>query len=97
MHRLDSAALSARAPSEHADGLPTGRRRWLFSTHKKDIGTRCLLFSLAMFLLGGVLALTCRAELLQAGVQPLDPGLFKRLTTMHGPPRLDRSRARVAP
>ena len=59
------------------------------ATNHKDIGTLYLFFSFAMFLTGGVLALTIRAELFQPGLQIVrpeffNPELFNSFTTMHG-------------
>jgi cytochrome c oxidase subunit 1 len=56
----------------------------VFATNHKDIGTLYMLFSLAMLMIGGVLALLIRAELFQPGLQFVNPELFNSLTTMHG-------------
>jgi cytochrome c oxidase subunit I len=69
------------AGHEHA---PHGWRRWIYATNHKDIGTLYLLFSLTMFMVGGVLALLIRAELFQPGLQIVNPELFNQFTTMHG-------------
>ncbi|MCX7222048.1 MAG: cbb3-type cytochrome c oxidase subunit I, partial [Burkholderiales bacterium] len=61
-----------------------GWRRWLFATNHKDIGTMYLIFSFAMLMLGGVLALLLRTELFQPGLQFFRPELFNQFTTMHG-------------
>src|SRR5689334_15910011 len=68
---------------EHAHH-PTGIMRWVTTTNHKDIGTLYLWFSFIMFLVGGVMALTIRAELFQPGLQIVDPEFFNSLTTMHG-------------
>ena len=65
-------------------GAPTGWRRWVFATNHKDIGTLYLLFSFAMLMIGGILALLIRAELFQPGLQLVNPELFNQFTTMHG-------------
>ena len=67
---------------DHAHGAPYGWRRWLFATNHKDIGTMYLLFSFAMLMIGGVLALAIRAELFQPGLQFVNPELFNQFTTM---------------
>jgi cytochrome c oxidase subunit 1 len=68
--------------AEHA-GPPSGLGRWLFTTNHKDIGTLYLLFSLAMFFVGGAMALLIRAELFMPGLQIVDPHFFNQLTTLH--------------
>jgi cytochrome c oxidase subunit 1 len=80
---LDHPASHGQDHHEH-HGQPHGWRRWLFATNHKDIGTMYLLFSFAMFLVGGVLALCIRAELFQPGLQFFSPELFNQFTTMHG-------------
>ncbi|MDX1656687.1 MAG: cbb3-type cytochrome c oxidase subunit I, partial [Candidatus Competibacteraceae bacterium] len=69
---------------EHHDQPARGIGRWLFTTNHKDIGTMYLVFSLLMFLTGGVMALVIRSELFQPGLQIVDPYLFNQMTTMHG-------------
>jgi cytochrome c oxidase subunit I len=63
---------------------PTGLMRWITTTNHKDIGTMYLIFSFVMFLAGGVMALTIRAELFQPGLQVVAPEFFNQLTTLHG-------------
>ena len=69
---------------DHHHGPPAGLMRWVMTTNHKDIGTLYLWFSFIMFLTGGVLALTIRAELFQPGLQIVNPEFFNQLTTMHG-------------
>jgi cytochrome c oxidase subunit I len=71
------------ADDAHHDEKPAGIKRWLTTTNHKDIGTMYLVFSLAMFLIGGLMALVIRAELFQPGLQLVDPGFFNQMTTMH--------------
>src|SRR5271170_2425661 len=63
---------------------PTGIMRWIMTTNHKDIGTLYLWFSMTMFLVGGVMALTIRAELFQPGLQLVEPEFFNQLNTLHG-------------
>jgi cytochrome c oxidase subunit 1 len=70
--------------AHHHDGPPSSwLQRWLFTTNHKDIGTLYLVFSLAMFFVGGIMALVVRAELFQPGLQLVDPYFFNQMTTMH--------------
>ncbi|MFM7275584.1 MAG: cytochrome c oxidase subunit I, partial [Gammaproteobacteria bacterium] len=60
-------------------GPAKGISRWLFTTNHKDIGSMYLWFSFAMFIAGGIMALTIRAELFQPGLQVVNPELFNQL------------------
>jgi cytochrome c oxidase subunit 1 len=78
-------------PSVHLD-RPTRRRspgqtvvRWATSTDHKVIGNLYFITSFAFFMIGGLLALLIRAELVQPGLQVVDnPEQFNQLFTMHG-------------
>lgn len=73
------------ATQEHEHHGPAkGIGRWLYTTNHKDIGMMYLIFALAMFFIGGVMALAIRAELFQPGLQLLEPAFFNQMTTMHG-------------
>src|SRR5690606_34783402 len=69
-------------PAPH--GAEQGCRRWVFATNRKDIGTMYRVFSPAMLLEGGALALLLRTELFAPGLQFFRPELFNQFTTMHG-------------
>ena len=81
-----SAVLHNDHTHGHDDhhGAPAGWRRWVYATNHKDIGTLYMLFSFAMLMIGGILALLIRTELFQPGLQVVNPELFNQLTTMHG-------------
>src|SRR5881227_1019214 len=77
------------APGEHAldHGYahhPGGIIRWITTTNHKDIGTMYLWFSFTMFIVGGIMAMTIRAELFKPGLQIVNPEFFNSLTTLHG-------------
>jgi cytochrome c oxidase subunit 1 len=78
------AAVTPDQLHDHHHHGPTGLMRWITTTNHKDIGTMYLVFSFIMFLSGGVMALTIRAELFQPGLQVVQPEFFNQLTTMHG-------------
>jgi len=77
------AAHATHAHDDHAHH-PSGIMRWVMTTNHKDIGTLYLVFSGIMFLLGGTMAMTIRAELFQPGLQFVRPDFFNQLTTLHG-------------
>ncbi|HEX4328383.1 MAG TPA: cytochrome c oxidase subunit I [Burkholderiales bacterium] len=80
----DHADDHAHGHDDHHHGPPSGFMRWVMTTNHKDIGTLYLWFSFTMFLTGGMLALTIRAELFKPGLQIVNPEFFNQLTTMHG-------------
>jgi cytochrome c oxidase subunit 1 len=58
--------------------------KWMTTTDHKTIGTLYLVTSFAFFLVGGVLALTMRAQLAQPNGQVLTNEQFNQAFTMHG-------------
>src|ERR671920_774810 len=57
----------------------------LFSTHHTDIGLLYIIFSLTLFFLGGMLAISIRTELFLPGAQLFqDSNTFHRVFTVHG-------------
>ncbi|KIH96685.1 cytochrome C oxidase subunit I [Streptomonospora alba] len=57
---------------------------WMSSTDHKVIGYMYLITSFGFFILGGILALVMRAELLWPGMQVVSHEQFNQLFTMHG-------------
>ena len=79
------AAQSVHAEVAAHDEHPTGWRRWVFSTNHKDIGTMYLTLALVGGVIGGVLSMGMRAELMQPGMQIFgDPEVFNVFVTAHG-------------
>ena len=71
------------ADDHHDHGPAKGLVRWITTTNHKDIGTMYLVFALAMFFVGGAMAMVIRAELFEPGLQFVDPAFFNSMTTMH--------------
>ena len=73
------------AHDDHAHAHPTGWRRFVYSTNHKDIGTMYLAFALVGGLIGGILSICMRLELMQPGLQFFhDSHTFNVFTTAHG-------------
>src|SRR6266576_1004220 len=78
-------ATVAKAHSEDLPDHPHGWRRYLYSTNHKDIGTMYLAFALLGGLVGGVLSIGMRLELMHPGLQFFhDSHMFNVFTTAHG-------------
>ena len=79
--------MSERAASGHGEHhVPSGWRRWLYSTNHKDIGTMYLVLAGVSGLIGGAFSILMRMELEAPGMQFFgdDYQLFNVVITAHG-------------
>jgi cytochrome c oxidase subunit 1 len=79
--------MSERAASGHGEHhVPSGWRRWLYSTNHKDIGTMYLVLAVVSGLIGGAFSILMRMELEAPGMQFFgdDYQLFNVVITAHG-------------
>src|SRR6185295_1801488 len=78
-------AYGATDHAHEAHGHPTGWRRWAYSTNHKDIGTMYLVFAIVGGIIGAILSIAMRVELMEPGLQIFkNPELFNVFTTAHG-------------
>src|SRR3982075_3751556 len=78
-------ATTVKAHGEDHHDHPHGWRRYVYSTNHKDIGTMYLAFALMGGLVGGVLSIGMRLELMEPGLQYFhNPHMFNVFTTAHG-------------
>ena len=71
--------------AHHDEHYPSFVRRWLFSTNHKDIGTLYLILAMIGGIIGGLLSMGMRAELMEPGMQIFgNPEMFNVFVTAHG-------------
>jgi cytochrome c oxidase subunit I len=74
----------AQARSPH-DDHPHGWSRWVYSTNHKDIGTMYLAFAVGGGVIGGILSMGIRTELMYPGMQVFgNPDVFNTFVSAHG-------------
>jgi cytochrome c oxidase subunit I len=77
-------AYGAQAEAAH-DHYPHGWRRWVYSTNHKDIGTMYLTFAIVGGVIGGVLSMGIRTELMSPGLQIFgNPEVYNAFVSAHG-------------
>ena len=76
--------MSAITHEEH--NIPTGWKRWAYSTNHKDIGTMYLVFAIIAGLIGSAFSVVMRMELMHPGDGILGGNyhLYNVLVTGHG-------------
>ncbi|QDM15109.1 cytochrome c oxidase subunit I [Tardiphaga sp. vice278] len=78
-------AHDAHAYDDHAHAHPTGWRRYVYSTNHKDIGTMYLIFAIAAGVIGGIMSILIRIELMYPGVQIFtESHTYNVFVTSHG-------------
>jgi cytochrome c oxidase subunit 1 len=85
LHRPHDAHREHVHDGHDAHHIPTGWRRFVYSTNHKDIGTMYLVFAMLAGLVGALLSVGMRLELQQPGLQIFhDAHMFNVFTTAHG-------------
>lgn len=59
-------------------------KRWVTTTNHKDIGSLYLWLSLLMLFFAGAMAVVIRIELMQPGMQFVQPQFYNQMVTLHG-------------
>ncbi|MCF7805859.1 MAG: cytochrome c oxidase subunit I [Candidatus Marinimicrobia bacterium] len=81
-----STATTAENTQEKVNYLNVARgiKSWLFTMDHKRIGILYLFSVMAMFLFGGILALSIRLELLSPGADMMTADTYNQVFTLHG-------------
>jgi cytochrome c oxidase subunit I len=80
-----SSAIGDSAPQTHHSRYPGFATRWLMSTNHKDIGTLYLIFSVCAGIIGGILSVIMRVQLMHPGSQVVSSGQeWNTIVSTHG-------------
>ena len=80
-----SMTHTSSADTENGHAMPSGWRRYVYSTNHKDIGTMYLVFAIVAGTIGASLSIAIRAELMYPGVQIFhDAHDYNVVVTAHG-------------
>ena len=86
MTAIDERPVAPAEPEgrepEHRE--PTGLLRWFTSTDHKTIGIAYMLTAFTFFLIGGLMAMFIRAQLIQPEQELLNTNTYNQMFTMHG-------------
>ncbi|MDX5596604.1 MAG: cbb3-type cytochrome c oxidase subunit I, partial [Wolbachia endosymbiont of Andrena labialis] len=63
--------------------VPKGVKRWLFSTNHKDIGTLYIIFSILAGIIGGLLSVIIRTQLMHINILNNNYQLYNVMVTGH--------------
>ncbi|WP_398484102.1 cytochrome c oxidase subunit I [Tardiphaga sp.] len=85
MANTAAPAHDDHAHDDHAHAHPTGWRRYVYSTNHKDIGTMYLIFAIVAGVIGGIMSILIRIELMYPGVQIFhEAHTYNVFVTSHG-------------
>src|SRR5436189_1178344 len=80
-----AATHDDHAHDDHAHDHPTGWRRFVYSTNHKDIGTMYLVFAVIAGVIGALMSIAIRVELMYPGVQIFhETHTYNVFVTSHG-------------
>src|SRR5580693_547371 len=81
---MDTMAHAAHG-DDNGHAIPHGWRRYLYSTNHKDIGTMYLVFAIFAGVIGGLMSIAMRIELMFPGLQFFhETHTYNVFTTAHG-------------